>query len=351
LRKSGRADPSPRSSESAARPVTLGHRLEILLVGVASLAIRVLPERWTLAMGAGAGWIAGILLRIRLQVVRENLERAFPEAPPEWIRRTAAAVYRHIGREGITLLRMAVLGPAEVRARTELEGLEELQSRRDQGKGVLILAAHFGNWEIGGAILAAHGVPLDVVARRQSNPLFDTRLRESRKRLGVEVLYRDAGVAAILNALRENRAVALAADQNVRAGGIFVDFFGIPAATARGPATLARRTGAGCVVASVRRLEGPTARYVMRLTPLDYADPVDREEGDRAFLRAYLAQIEKDILVHPEQYFWPHRRWKTRPLPPPPSRPEELAPRRAGTKEEPGRSPSGDPLPPGEFPS
>jgi Kdo2-lipid IVA lauroyltransferase/acyltransferase len=336
---------TPRVGGRPVRRVTLAHRLEIVLVALAGLAIRLLPERWTQAMGAGAGWVAGVLLRIRYRVVLENLRRAFPEASPRWIRKTAASVYRHVGREGITLLRMASLGQSEVRARSDLIGLDALQERLGAGKGVLVLAGHFGNWEIGGAILAAHGVPLDVVARRQANPLFDARLRRTRERLGVGVLARESGIAPILNALRANRAIALAADQNVQHGGVFVDFFGVPASTARGPATLARRTGAGCVVASVLRLEGPQARYQMRLTPLDYPEVEGREAGDRAFLRSYLALLEDDIRQDPAQYLWPHRRWKTRP--PPPS--EEPVPPGAGTRTEPVQWPLPDALPPGGF--
>ena len=336
------------------RKITLGHRVEALLMGGIGLWIRVLPERIALAMGSGLGWLAGVVLRIRHRVVMENLARAFPEGSETWRRRTAAAAFAHIGREGVALLRMANLGPREVWERTEVEGLEMIRDALARDRGVIILAGHFGNWEIGGSAVAVRDVPLDVVGRRQSNPLFDRRLRATRERLGMRVIYRDEGVRPILRALREPRAVALVADQNVIRGGLFVDFFGTPAATTRGPATLARRTGARCVMASVRCLPGPRARYHLRFIPLELPDTGNVEADDHAFLRSYLATLEEEIRAAPSQYFWPHKRWKTRPeaeaseKAAPPR--EELSPGPSGTTDQDlglrrGPDPGGDSSP------
>ena len=268
----------------------------------------------------------------------ENLARAFPEASETWRRRTAAAAYAHLGREGVALLRMANLGPREVWERTEVEGLEMIREALARDQGVIILAGHFGNWEIGGSAVAVRDVPLDVVGRRQSNPLFDDRLRDTREQLGMRVIYRDEGVRPILRALREPRAVALVADQNVIRGGLFVDFFGTPAATTRGPVTLARRTGARCVMASVRCLPGPRARYHLRFFLLELPETGNVEADDRAFLRSYLATLEEEIRAVPDQYFWPHKRWKTRPeaegTATPDSVWEELSPGPSGTKKQ-----------------
>jgi len=319
---------------------SLAHRLEYALFAGISTVVRVLPERGALALGAGLGWLVGSVLRLRRSVVNENLARAFPEASPGWRRKVARASYRHLGREGVALLRMQAMSPAEVRDRTEVVGLERVRRPIAEGRGVLILTGHLGNWEIGGAATAACGIPLDVVARRQKNPLFNARLIRVRERLGMRVIDRQGATRHVLRAMREPRAVALVADQNVRTGGLFVDFFGVPASTERGPALLAERTGADVVVAIVHRLPGRWARYRLSFEPMESeplgarplgsgplesesptSDPsrsesLTIEPADPTLLtRAYLAALERGIRAAPDQYFWFHRRWKTRPDP------------------------------------
>jgi Kdo2-lipid IVA lauroyltransferase/acyltransferase len=292
---------------------TLRHRVEhVLFLGTSTL-IRHLPERWALGFGAGIGWFVGSVLRIRRSVVLENLERAFPDTSREWRRTTMLAAYRHLGREAAALLRMHGMAPGELRSRTEILGLEHVRSALDTGKGVIVLTGHLGNWELGGSVTAAHGIPLDVVAREQSNPLFEARIASFREELGMRVIHRRGATRHVLRALREPRAVALVADQNVRSGGVFVDFFGTPASTERGPALLAERTDAAVVVAIVHRLPGPVARYRLTFEPMPADIRAAGEAGVESLTRWYVACLERGIRESPEQYFWFHRRWKTRP--------------------------------------
>ncbi len=292
---------------------SFGHRFEYALIRAVAWLARRLPESWAQAMGTCLGWLAGSVLRIRRRVVEENLARAFPDRGADWIRSTAAASFRHLGREGIALLRLADLRPEQIRERSDVEGVEWVADPLSRGQGVVIVTGHLGNWEIGGAILAARGVPLDVVAQRQSNPLFDRMLNATREGLGMTVIPRGEATRRVLRSLRVPKAVALVADQNVRSGGAFVEFFGIPASTARGPALLAERAGAAVVLAIVRRLPGVPVRYRFTLTSLPAPDAEDPETRTGQLLRSYLAGLEDGIRSAPEQYFWAHRRWKTRP--------------------------------------
>ena len=293
--------------------VRMAHRLQSGLVVGVSLLLRILPEPLAQGLGHGLGWVAGSVLRIRHRTVRRNLERAFPHRSEAWRRRIARGVFPHIGREGVTLLRMAGLPPQELRRRTDLEGWDILEASLAEGKGVLLVTGHLGNWEIGGGALAVRGAPLDAVVRRQKNPLVDRRLRRTREALGVSVIYREDAPRQILRSVRRGRVVALVADQNVRRGGIFVDFFGVPASTARGPAFLALRTGAPIVLAFCHRLPGWRARYLIRFHQLERPDTGDLESDIRVLTRGYLEVLEAEIRRNPEQYFWPHKRWKTRP--------------------------------------
>jgi Kdo2-lipid IVA lauroyltransferase/acyltransferase len=299
---------------SSATP-TLAHRLQDGTVAAVAFLLRIVPEVVAQGLGWGLGWLAGSVLRVRRRVVDENLARAFPRESKRWRRRVAARVFPHIGREAVTLLRLAGASPADIRSRTQVQGFDAVEEALAQGKGILFLTGHLGNWEIGGGGTSARGIPLDVVARTQRNPLIDARLNASRAQLGMEVIDRKEAPRKVLRALRKGRGVALVADQNVRRGDFFVEFFGTPASTARGPALFARRTGAPVFLAFPLRLPGWRARYRIRFQPLRVPrGPEGDDEGfDRRLTRAYLAELEAEIRKAPEQYFWPHKRWKTRP--------------------------------------
>jgi Kdo2-lipid IVA lauroyltransferase/acyltransferase len=278
-----------------------------------SAVLRLLPEPVALGLGWTLGWFVGSVLRIRRRVVRQNLELAFPGRDAAWRRRVASRVFPHIGREAITLMRLDRWTPRELEARTSMEGFDELREAMDEGRGALVLTGHLGNWEIGGGAVAARGIPLDVVAQRQKNPRVNERLQRTRERLGMSVIYRKQAPRDVLRSLRAGRAVAMVADQNVRTGGLFVDFFGVPASTARGPGLFALRTGTPVFVASAIRLPGGRARYRVRFRRLDPGPADQGEAAIRSLTRRYLEALEAAVLEAPEQYFWPHRRWKTRP--------------------------------------
>lgn len=291
---------------------TLRHRLEYALVRGLQGLERVLGRRLAGALMAAAGRLAYRPLGIRRGVVESHLRQAFPDRDARWLRRTAAAAYAHLGREGLSLLRLYRLGPEDVSRETRvIEGLDALRAAVDQGRGAVLVTGHFGNWEIGGAALAVRGIPLDVVVQRQANPLFDRLINDARARLGMRVIYRGRAPKDALRGLREGRAVAFVADQDARRAGVFVPFLGRPASTYRGPAVLALRSGAPVFMGTAVR--APDGRYDVRLRPIPDPPPGDAEERAEALTAAYTGALEAAVRERPEQYFWHHRRWKTTP--------------------------------------
>ncbi len=289
------------------------HRLEHLLVVCAAAVVVRLPERGAAALGTAFGWLAGSLFRIRRGVVQENLARAFPERSAGWRRRVASATYRHFGREAVSLLLFEHMRPAEVRARCEVEGLELISEPLRRGQGVLLLPGHFGNWEISGVSLTARGIPVDAVTRRQANPLVEVYMTRARRRLGMGVVHQSDAARGVVKGLRDSKVVALVADQNAARNGVFVDFFHFPASTARGPGIFAARTGVPVIFVDPRRLRGSKARYRVRFTQVTFEPADDLKESVRRLAGAYITSLEEVIRESPEQYFWFHKRWKTRP--------------------------------------
>ena len=276
-------------------------------------ALNLAPERLALALGGGLGWVAGVVFRIRWRTVMDHLRQAFPEKDDGWYKTVASACFRHVGRQSVATFLLGRMGIEEVRDRTDVIGYEGMREAWAEGKGVIVLTGHFGNWEMGGASIAAHGVPCDVVAQRQRNPLFDKDLVANRNRLGLRVIERKDAPKEVLRTLRQGRAVGIVGDQNVRRSGVFVDFFGKPAATARGTALFSLRTGAPLFLGMARSLPGSPQRYRVTYERVEFTPSGDMDADVLGLTRAHTELLEKRIREAPEQYFWQHRRWKTLP--------------------------------------
>jgi KDO2-lipid IV(A) lauroyltransferase len=213
---------------------------------------------------------------------------------------------------------------------------------------VVLLTGHVGNWEIGGAALAARGLPIDGVAKPMANRLFEQDLFASRERLGLRIIETGAAPREVLRSLRRGRVVGMLGDQNTHRDPVFIPFFGTPAATSRGPALFALRSGAPVFLGVALREPGWGQRYKVSLEPLHFAPSGRLDDDVRDLTTAYSQALERAVRLVPDQYFWQHRRWKTRPSAsvegdeepwsdrprtPPPS-----GPRRSGTQEQPGKS-------------
>jgi Kdo2-lipid IVA lauroyltransferase/acyltransferase len=290
----------------------LRHLAEYGLILLVRGLDRVLGARAMERVAAGLGRLAYRPLGIRADVVEAQLRQAFPERDGAWVRRTAAGAYAHLGREGLSLLRLSRLGRDQVLAVTRAgPDFDEFRAAMAAGKGAVVATGHLGNWELAGAAMAARGIPLDAVARRQANPYFDRLINRARARLGIRVIARVGARRAALAALREGRAVALVADQDARRSGVFVPFMGRPASTHRGAAVLALRSGAPLFIGVMTRRSDGT--YEGRIERIAVPAEGDFDERVRVATAAFTRSLERAVRAHPEQYFWHHRRWKTSP--------------------------------------
>jgi KDO2-lipid IV(A) lauroyltransferase len=291
----------------------LRHRLEYAAFRTIRWLLTAVPEGVALRAGGLLGLLVGSALRIRRSIVDEHLAMVFPDEGPGWRARVARESYMHLGREAVMLFRMADWSDEEMRARTRTEGVDVIHQAVAEGDGVVILTGHVGNWEVAGAGLAARGIPLDVVGKGMANRRFEADLFEARQRLGMRVIEMSDAPKGVLRSLRGGRATAIVADQNMHRHGIFLPFFGRQAATARGPALFALRAGAPVVFGYALREPGRPRRYVVHAERLEYRVTGDLETDVRSLMAAYHERLEETIRRAPDQYFWQHKRWKTRP--------------------------------------
>ncbi len=298
-----------------ARPVVFRHRAEFAALRAALAPLGALPWGWSARVGATLGRAGYHPFGIRRAVVEEQIAAAFPQFPPERVRAVAEASYASLGRTTVEAALLPRLGREGVlRLFSRVDGWDVFEAARAEGRGVIVVTGHLGNWEVGGSYVAARGIPIDGVARQQENPLFDRFLTGTRERLGMRVVWDGEAVRRTPRALREGRAVAFLVDQGAAGlASTWVPFFGRPAKTPRGPAVFALRLGAPVVFgASIRQ---PDGRFVLGFERVPVTPTGDRERDTDAIVAAYTATLERWVRRYPEQYFWQHRRWKYQPAP------------------------------------
>ena len=303
---------------AAARPATINHRVQYgALRGVLTL-LRGLGLRGASAVGASIGGLGYRPLRIRREVVERQVRSALPELPPEEVVRIARASYANLGRTTSETALLPSYDPARIIALFEsVDGWSIVEERLARDKGLIIVTGHLGNWELGGAYVAARGVPMQAVARHMENPLFDRYLTRTRERIGMTIVHDDEAVRRVPRALRSGHAVAFLVDQGaVGLASTWVPFFGRLAKTPRGPAVFALRLGAPIVFGAA--LRQPSGRFRLSFEPIDTTSTGNLDGDVDRIVAEYTAVLEKWVRRAPEQYFWHHRRWKhQRPGTPP----------------------------------
>jgi KDO2-lipid IV(A) lauroyltransferase len=308
---------SPRWSGGHSKPTkpssvpdSLRHGVEFALAHTALRTFGALPRGPALRLGEALGAFAGFPLGIRLPLVEAQIAAAFPERDASWVRATARASYRHFGREAVEIVRLDLFGQEDLLDR--VAGMEEardtLFARESRELGAVIVTGHLGNWEAAGAVVSQLGIPLAAVVKRQSNERFDALLVDSRRRLGIEPIYMEEARVRMPEIIRSGTSIALVADQDARNRGVFVPFLGRPASTFRGPARLALETGAPLFFGAAIR-EGEGYRAIVEPVKTDRESP----EAERELTRKWVERLEYRVRLHPEQYFWFHRRWKSVP--------------------------------------
>jgi KDO2-lipid IV(A) lauroyltransferase len=278
------------------------------LVLFLSWLLHFLPLTLLAPIGQGVGMLLYALGRERRRVARINLRLCFPELSE---REREALLRRHFRAFGRSLVEYGILwwSPKErVQRLVRVEGLENWQAAA--GKPVIWLAPHFVGLDMGGVRLTTE-FPLVSIYSRQKHARFDRLLRHGRTRFGDTTLFsRQDGIRPVVKALRGGLPFYYLPDQDFGArDSLFVPFFGVPAATITGLSRLARATGALVVPCITRQLPGG-AGYVLKFYPPWEDFPGTDIESDTRRMNEF---IEARVREMPEQYFWLHKRFKTRP--------------------------------------
>jgi KDO2-lipid IV(A) lauroyltransferase len=257
--------------------------------------------------------------------VRQQLERAFPEAAPTTLDTWTRDVFSNLGRGLAELILLRGRHRNALLGRVEVGGLEHLEAaeRATAAGGVLVVTAHYGNWELAGVKIASLGIPLSAVHRGLSIPVLDRALSSIRSGdeaapLDYEQIKMGNAGLRLVRALEAGRKVLVLLDQNARREeGVFVSFFGRPASVRTGPVRLATERGIPVLAAFMCRDANGLDHRIQIHPPLALALERDRDDGrdiERQNLARITAEIEAQIRRDPGQWIWTHRRWRTQPI-------------------------------------
>ncbi len=243
-----------------------------------------------------------------------NLRMALPDLSDDERGRIIRQVFRNLGRLLVEFSHFPKLNRDNIPEIVEYEGFDNYLEGHRRGRGILYLTAHVGSWELCSFAHSIYGYPLKFLTRPIDNPLIDRLITRFRTWGGNQVIDRTHAVRGVLKALGNNEAVGILADQNTtRSEGVFVDFFGIPAATTPGVATFALRTGAA-VIPVYLRWDKSRKRHILHFAPpLDLIVTGDRKQDIVDNTRMFNQVLETFVRKFPDQWLWIHRRWKTRP--------------------------------------
>jgi len=292
-----------------------GQFLGYILVRLLTLALAPLSARQVQGLGRAVGDAAYRLAAGRRKTVLVNLDIAFGDSKSTREKHAIARnCFRQLAVSALECLWVSHDPPHRVPHLIEAtEGLEELERCLARGKGVFFLTAHYGNWEVMGLNHGLMGLPrLHSIARKLDNPWLEPLAMAFRTSTGNNIFLRDDPPLKIVRAIQNNQCVAVMMDQNTAVRGVFVDFFGRPAATPRSTALLSHRMDAPILPLFCH----PTGRGTYRIQygpELILEKTGDREADILSGTQACCRFLESVIREKPDYWMWGHRRWKTRP--------------------------------------
>ena len=272
--------------------------------------LHFLPLPILARLGEGLGEVLYRLGTRRRKIALVNLSLCFPELDEQQRRALARAHFRILGR---SILERSILwwGSRERLSRLiRVDGAERIHAAKDAGRPVILLAPHFVGLDIGGIGIA---LSFDVVSiySAQENPVFDHLLLHGRKRFGDQLLLsRQDGARTSIKAMKSGRPFYYLPDLDFgRRDSVFAPFFGVEAATITGLSRLARAAGAVVIPCITRMLPGGQG-YVVDIGEAWADFPTTDVHADTERMNTYLETVVRTM---PEQYYWVHRRFKTRP--------------------------------------
>lgn len=277
------------------------------IIRVLSWLLGVLPLRVSYALSG----LVALGMYVFWRRGRENALKSLrhvlgPGAPEAQVRRTARRTMRNFCRVAVEFLRLPRMSQAEIAriVREPAQGEEHVLALRGSGRGILVVALHFGNWDFSALWSVARGFPLYMIVDDYGNSSLDAEFREARTRQGIQVIPVGLTVRRVYRLLKEGNMVAVALDvpTSPDKGGIPVRFFDGTIMAPSGPARLALRTGAA-VLSGVCARQPDNSFKVWVKPPIEIQPSGDEERDVRALTQAIARECEDFVRQYPDQWY------------------------------------------------
>lgn len=281
----------------------------------AAFVLRFVPARVAYQLVAAGTPLALLFARGYYARAFANMRQVLgPGAPRSVVEAATRNAFRNYARYMVDLVRMANADVRDLGSNARISGWEHLDGAYDEGKGVVLVTGHVGNWDLAAGILAARGRIVSAPVETLKPPAWNARVQSIRERVGLRTIPLETGVRDMIAALRRGEGLAVLVDRPLRDSGVVVRFFGRPTRVPAGAATLAMRTGAAMVpVAFLRAADGH--RFEGHIGPAIRArvegrlSHAEAQEQVQQLTQAVVSWLEDMIRHHPDQWYMFRNMW------------------------------------------
>ena len=267
---------------------------------------RCLPNKITIKMLKAIFYIAGYVCGIRKKVVTSQLRRCFPEKTKKEIANITKNIYSELAT---TAAEVFVLDEKYIKQRTEIIGYENVTQALALKRGLIIISAHFANWELGAKILAEKSPPIYGIAKQQRNKRFNEYIKKTRQAAGVETFGMRNGIKPLISALKKNHIVAMLIDQYAQRQGTEVEFLGHKTKAYTSHAQIILKYKTPIIIAFDMRDKAGNHQFVFD-APIHFDTLEYNEQNIIEVTYKINAHIEEQIRKHPHLWFWVHKKWR-----------------------------------------
>ncbi|ROL61543.1 hypothetical protein D9V86_05230 [Bacteroidetes/Chlorobi group bacterium ChocPot_Mid] len=287
----------------------------LLFIGYIS---SILSIRQRYFLGVFTGNILKILSKKRQKITYDNLKMAFPGKDKKWIKKVLKKSYQNLGVVLIETACLRYLSEKDIERYVKYENLDLIKETYNQGNGLILLSAHYGNWEFAAyAVGLFTKIPIKVIVKEQQNSLADNYINKYRTKGGNQIVYMDKAAREIVKTIINKGCVAIIVDQRAtKDKDVYVDFFGRPASTYEAPATLALKYKVPVIYGFAVRNKDCT--YTVTAKLLETNDIIEKvssgeitdNDGIKLLTERHVKVLEDAIREHPDLWAWQHNRWK-----------------------------------------
>ena len=253
------------------------------------------------------------ILRVRGKLVDTNLSHAFPELSKKERKEIARQMWTHL----FLMVAEVAHGPRQMHGlnwwrNVRIENGSKMFAALQADRPMILITAHFGNFEMGGYILGLLGYPTFSVARKLDNPYLNDFISSFRGQTGQYIIDKNEGYEDILTVLGQNGVMAFLADQSAGKKGAWINFFNRPASAYKAMALLSMQYDAPIFICFATRTDDRPMHFTMRM--VDSLDPRELPPDVstvQQITQWHASRLEEQIRLAPNQYWWLHNRWKT----------------------------------------